>query len=196
VWASRSIAASRNSPARRRVVFCCLWIPPRRIASAAVAILVLLVAQVGLGGLVAGLKAGLVYDTWPLIEGRLIPPADKLFFLQPWWANLTDNHLTVQFLHRMTAYGLVALALVHAADCARSRDDRAGAVALALVLLAQASLGVATLIWHVPISLALAHQVVAMLALVVATVHAHGLMAARRGVEGGVPGERLAALPR
>ena len=56
------------------------------------------------GGLVAGLKAGLIYDTWPFIDGAFIPPREHLLFLHPAWLNLIDNHLTVQFNHRMAAY--------------------------------------------------------------------------------------------
>ncbi len=63
--------------------------------------------QIGLGGLVAGLKAGLIYDTWPMIDGVFIPSAERLFSLAPAWTNLVDNHLTVQFVHRMAAYLLV-----------------------------------------------------------------------------------------
>jgi len=133
---------------------------PRRLAPTAAAILLLVVAQIALGGLVAGLKAGLIYDTWPLIDGAFIPGREHLFFLQPAWTNLIDNHLTVQFAHRMVAYLLVGLAALHAADCAYQDDARcrASAVALAFVLLLQAVLGILTLLLHVPILLALTHQ--------------------------------------
>src|SRR5262249_57103096 len=139
------------------------------------------VVQIALGGLVAGLKAGLVYDTWPLIDGAFIPDATQLFFLGPAWSNFVDNHLTVQFTHRMAAYLLLAVALLHAADCMRdpSLAHRASGLALAAVLLLQASLGVTTLLWHVPMGLALAHQLTAMVALILATVHAQSLVSAR-----------------
>ncbi len=148
-----------------------------RLASTAAIILVLLVVQVALGGLVAGLKAGHVYDTWPLIDGAWIPNSERLFFLHPAWTNFLDNHLTVQFTHRMTAYLLVGIAVLHAVDCARCGDvsSRAYANTLAAILLLQAALGVATLLWHVPMALALAHQSVAMLAVVVATIHAKNI---------------------
>src|SRR5262249_20928469 len=70
VWTGRSVAPERA-----------IAVPPPRLAYGAVAILVLLVVQIALGGLVAGLKAGLVYDTWPLIDGAFIPDATQLFFL-------------------------------------------------------------------------------------------------------------------
>jgi heme a synthase len=166
IWTGRSLApASAASPI------------PRRLARTSLAILGLLVVQIALGGLVAGLKAGLIYDTWPLIDGAFIPPREHLLLLHPAWLNLIDNHLTVQFIHRMVAYLLVALAALHAADCTCHRGGRAGAITLACLLLLQATLGIATLISHVPILLALAHQSVAVVALIVAVVHAANLRA-------------------
>ena len=128
--------------------------------------------------MVAGLKAGLVYDTWPLMEGAFIPPRAHLFLLDPVWMNLLDNHLAVQFLHRMVAYLLLGLSALHALDCAYHDHGRAGAIALACVLVVQATVGILTLLWHVPIVLALVHQSVGILALIVATVHAASLRAA------------------
>src|SRR5262249_12868652 len=154
--------------------------PPRRLMAGALFLLALLLVQIALGGIVAGLKAGLVYNTWPLIDGAFIPAAERLFFLDPAWSNFLDNHLTVQFTHRMVAYLLVASVLLYAVDCMRHDRGRvrAGAVALTVVIMAQATLGIATLLWQVPIGLALAHQSVAILALVTATVHAQALVAA------------------
>jgi heme a synthase len=175
VWTSRDLTrrpATAVAPLTRI---------PRRLASAAVTILALLVAQIALGGLVAGLKAGLIYDTWPLIDGAFIPSREHLLFLQPAWTNLTDNHLTVQFIHRMLAYLLVALAALHAVDCAYHGHGscRGSAIALLLVLMLQATLGILTLLLHVPIMLALMHQLVAILALITATVHASNLLTRR-----------------
>ena len=175
VWTARDLArkpALAAAPLTRR---------PRRLASTAVAILALLVAQIALGGLVAGLKAGLIYDTWPLIDGAFIPSREHLLFLQPAWTNLTDNHLTVQFTHRMLAYLLLGMAALHAVDCAvhDRASCRASAIALALVLVLQAVLGILTLVLHVSILLALMHQLVAILALITATVHVSNLLARR-----------------
>jgi cytochrome c oxidase assembly protein subunit 15 len=169
IWTARSLASAPATAAAA--------IPQRsrRLAATAITILALLVLQIALGGLVAGLKAGLVYDTWPLIDGTLIPSRENLLFFQPAWVNLLDNHLTVQFAHRMAAYLLIGLALLHAADCSYHDRGRSGAIALACVLLIQAALGILTLLWHVPILLALAHQSVAVMALIVATVHAANL---------------------
>src|SRR5204863_48911 len=98
-----------------------------------VALLGLTFVQLYFGALVAGLRAGRVYNTWPEIDGALIPSAARLWFETPWWRNLFDNTLTVQFEHRMTAYALLILALLHAIDAVRSKAGAAtvnGALAL------------------------------------------------------------------
>jgi cytochrome c oxidase assembly protein subunit 15 len=168
VWTARSIAP--RGPMQP---------VPRWLGVSGIVLVSLILVQIGLGGLVAGLKAGLIYDTWPLIDGVFIPHAGRLFSLVPAWTNLVDNQLTVQFVHRMVAYLLVLLALLHA-SCAACYGAalRRGAFALALLVSAQATLGVVTLLWNVPISLALAHQLVAFLVLIAATVHAQQLHAA------------------
>ena len=167
IWTARLLTPAAANGATR--------VTPRRLAVSAIAILVLLLGQIALGGLVAGLKAGLIYNTWPLIDGAFIPPREHLFLLAPAWLNLLDNHLAVQFTHRMVAYVLVAVGALHAADCSWHRVCRRSAVALALFLLLQAMLGIATLLLQVPILLALAHQAVAIAALIAATLHAANL---------------------
>ncbi len=92
-----------------------------RLKITSVVLLMLTFVQLYFGALVAGLRAGRVYNTWPDIDGALIPSAARLFFEEPWWRNLFDNTLTVQFEHRMTAYLLFALAVLHALDAVRSR---------------------------------------------------------------------------
>ena len=83
-----------------------------------------------LGALVAGNDAGLLYNTWPLIDGALVPSAERLTFLTPAWRNLFENELTVQFVHRMIAYALWTAVILHAIDAMRSRWARP-AIALA-----------------------------------------------------------------
>jgi cytochrome c oxidase assembly protein subunit 15 len=127
--------------------------------------------QLYLGALVAGLRAGRVYNTWPEIDGAWIPSAARLWFEAPWWRNLFDNTLTVQFEHRMTAYTLFALAVLHAIDAVRSRAGAAtisGALALTAAITVQATLGILTLLYQVPILLGLAHQAVAIVVLTLA----------------------------
>ena len=120
--------------------------------------------QIFLGALVAGLRAGLTYNTWPLMDGRFVPPAEHLLKLDPWWLNLVDNITTVQFQHRMAAYVLLALALINALLARQTGVARRG-WAIAATVLAQVGFGIATLIYNVPLLTALAHQAVAMIVL-------------------------------
>ena len=148
-----------------------------RLKITSAALLVLTFAQLYLGALVAGLRAGLIYNTWPDIDGAFIPSGARLWFEQPWWRNLFENTLTVQFEHRMTAYALLAIALLHALDAIVSRAGAAarGALWLAAAVTLQALLGILTLINQVPLALALSHQAVAILVLTLAVLQAERL---------------------
>ena len=151
-----------------------------RLKITAMVLLALTFVQLYLGALVAGLRAGRVYNTWPEIDGALIPSAERLFFEQPWWRNLFDNTLTVQFEHRMVAYALLALAILHAVDAVRSRAGPAavsGAIWLAVAMTLQAALGIQTLLQQVPILLGLAHQAMAIVVLTLAILQAERLRA-------------------
>jgi cytochrome c oxidase assembly protein subunit 15 len=153
-----------------------------RLKITSVALLVLTFVQLYLGALLAGLRAGRVYNTWPEIDGALIPSAARLFYEQPWWSNLFDNTLTVQFEHRMVAYALFALAILHAVDAVRSRAGATavnGALWLAAAITSQAALGVLTLLNQVPLLLGLAHQAVAMSVVTLAIFQAERLSARR-----------------
>jgi cytochrome c oxidase assembly protein subunit 15 len=155
-----------------------------RLKITSVALVVLTFVQLYLGALVAGLRAGLVYNTWPDIDGSFIPSAARLWFETPWWRNLFDNMLTVQFEHRMTAYALLALAAFHAFDVLRSRGGTAavnGALWLLAAIVLQATLGILTLLNQVPIALALAHQAVAIAVLTLAVLQAERLAARQAG---------------
>jgi cytochrome c oxidase assembly protein subunit 15 len=146
-----------------------------RLRFGAVALLVLVVAQIYLGAIVAGLRAGRIYNTWPLIDGALIPDPARLFFNAPLWRNFFENTLTVQFDHRMLAYAIFVLALAQAFAAARALKTGpvvAGAVLLAIAVTLQAALGIWTLLMVAPLDLALLHQAGAMIVLTVATVHA------------------------
>ncbi len=149
-------------------------LPPRIRASAA-ALLILVLVQIYLGALVAGLRAGYAYNTWPLIDGAVLPAGTRLFFDTPLWRNFFENALTVQFDHRMVAYAIWICALLHAFDLERTVKTgaaRIGAFMLFAAVTLQAALGIVTLVLHVPLPLALAHQAVAMLVLTAATLHA------------------------
>ena len=152
----------------------------------AIALVALTLLQIYLGGIVAGLRAGLIYNTWPLIDGALVPDASRLWFETPLWRNVFENTLTAQFDHRMVAYVLFGLALWHAIDAAAKRAGARSAIALAAAVSVQAVLGVLTLINQAPLSLALLHQAAAIVVLVTATVHAAGLTGLRRSQVAGV----------
>jgi cytochrome c oxidase assembly protein subunit 15 len=153
-----------------------------RLKITSVALLVLTFVQLYLGALVAGLRAGRVYNTWPDIDGALIPSAARLFFEAPWWRNLFDNTLTVQFEHRMTAYMLFTIAFLHALDAVLSRAGAAavnGALWLAAAIALQATLGILTLLNQAPASLAMVHQTVAIAVLTLAIFQVDRLTARR-----------------
>ena len=149
--------------------------PPARIRVVAVGLLILVLGQIYLGALVAGLRAGYVYNTWPLIDGGLFPDTSQLFLAKPLWRNFFENALTVQFDHRMLAYAIWLGAAWHAIDTLRTTRRGAawrGALTLFVAVTLQAVLGIATLLWVVPLPLALSHQATAIVVLTVAVVHA------------------------
>ncbi len=142
---------------------------------AAIALLALVFLQIALGGLVAGSKAGLTFNTWPLMDGVFIPPAATLFASTPWIENFADNVALVQFNHRMLAYALLAFALWHLwsmRSMAPGSSAARRATALGGMVLAQGVLGIVTLLLAVPLWAGLAHQALAMLVLAMGTVHA------------------------
>ena len=146
-----------------------------RLRVTANALVILVLAQIYLGALTAGLRAGLTYNTWPLIDGSFVPSSAHLFFERPWWRNFFENTLTVQFDHRMMAYTVLVVALLHAADAGRKvgrGPTTVGAVLLALAVALQAALGIWTLLDQVPIDLGLAHQGMAMFVLTLSALHA------------------------
>jgi cytochrome c oxidase assembly protein subunit 15 len=149
-----------------------------RLRATSVILVVLTFVQLYFGALVAGLRAGLLYNTWPDIDGAFIPASSRLWFDAPWWRNLFENTLTVQFEHRMTAYALLVLAALHALDTIRSRAAApiaAGALWLVAAIALQATLGIFTLLSQVPITLALSHQAVAIAVLMLAVCQAERL---------------------
>ena len=142
-------------------------------------IVALVFVQIGAGALVAGLKAGLAYNTWPLMDGHIVPSG--LAAMTPGWVNAFENAATVQFDHRALAYVLAVLIVWHAVSIVRSADDewmRRSAGVLLAALAVQIGLGIWTLLAFVPLHLALAHQATAMLVLAAAVWHLHTLVRA------------------
>ncbi|MCK0197764.1 COX15/CtaA family protein [Ancylobacter sp. 6x-1] len=161
---------------------------PRRARLVAGGLIGVVLLQIFLGGLVAGLDAGLTYTTWPLMDGHLVPPLENLLVMDPAWRNAFENVLTVQFDHRMTAYALWMLTLLHALDLWGVPGAGKRALHLFALVSVQALLGILTLINHVPIDIALAHQFCATLVLIAVTAHAVRLRQAWRVAGCGLAG--------
>eukprot|EP01037_Dinobryon_pediforme_P006267 gene6267-6339_t len=137
-------------------------------------ILVLSFVQIGLGALVAGLRAGLVYNTWPLMDGRFVPPTEDLTRETPLWRNFFENITTVQFDHRLGAYVLLALSVLHAFDAVKNRPKShtsRRAVSNAFLIATQALIGIMTLVLVVPVWAGILHQAFAMIVISMLVVH-------------------------
>lgn len=113
--------------------------------------------QILLGALVAGTRAGAAYTDWPTIGGEWFPASWNA--LTPFWHNLTENQALVQFNHRTFGYlvALFGLWVAHRAMAGTPAQRRLG-LALALAVLAQAGLGIVTVISGAPLALGLIHQ--------------------------------------
>lgn len=157
---------------------------PARVRATAMALVALVLCQIYLGALVAGLRAGLLFNTWPLIDGGLVPKLPDLFYFEPWWRNFFENALTVQFVHRCVAYLIFIVAIVHAID---ARHAARGGMVLAAAVTVQAALGIVTLIHQAPLPLALMHQAMAIVVLAIAVVHAERVALRPREVRAGQP---------
>jgi cytochrome c oxidase assembly protein subunit 15 len=143
--------------ARRGVVFACL-----------------VYFQMLLGALVAGLHAGLVYNTWPDMNGSLFP--EMPFYHSPWWINFFENDGLAQFDHRIGAYAVAGVAaFIYARGIKLTGYAKTSAKAVAIITIWQVFLGIATLLLQVPELLAAAHQVTAALLLSAAVWHAFEL---------------------
>ncbi len=148
----------------------------------------------GAGALVAGLKAGHAFNTFPKMAGEWVP--DFLFPRSPWWINLFEDHATVQFQHRVLGLvtGLVLLSTAVLRYRLAGTHMRPWLAALGVMAIVQPSLGIATLVLQVPIALASLHQAGA---LVLMTLVLHLLHLTRHphpvgGVQAHDPGGTLA----
>ena len=114
--------------------------------------------QIVIGAFVAGTNAGFTINTWPSMDGDIIPPG--LFDMQPWWLSAFEDVVTIQFLHRITAYLIVIAAIWQFIRFRRAGVRRDGIMVLHLVAL-QVVLGIATLLAVVPVWLGALHQATA-----------------------------------
>lgn len=146
-------------------------------ASGIAALIVLVYLQILLGGFVAGLDAGQGYNTWPLMDGALVP--EGLWAMSPLWLNLFENAMTVQFEHRMLAYVITVLAAIYCVAVLRHTDNGSlstSAIVVLFVVFVQVALGIATLLYQVPLGLALFHQAGALVLLAAMLNHLHFLV--------------------
>ncbi len=153
VLAERESAQSQRGSQRLRSL--------RRLAAWLALIVFVMVLS---GGFVAGLHAGLAYNSFPLMYGHFVPP--DLFALTPWLVNFFDNPTTAQFDHRMIAWLLFFLVPYFWLKSRRTALNRGARLASHLLLLLfslQLCLGIMTLLLAVPVPLAAAHQTGAML---------------------------------
>jgi len=121
------------------------------------------------GGFVAGLNAGEIYNTFPLMGSSFIPPG--LLALDPVWRNVFENLTTVQFDHRIlgiTTFVVVIVYWLRARTAELPRRAGTAANALMHTVVLQVALGISTLLLSVPTALAAAHQAVAMLLFTIA----------------------------
>jgi len=168
-WTALSLLAGGREAQRRD--------RERSIRRFAFAIAGLVLVMVLTGGLVAGIRAGFAYNTFPSMNGQIVPP--EIMLLEPWWKNFFYNMATVQFDHRLLAWALAFLVPLlwwkirrdHGAP-ARARN---GVNLLVAMLAVQIALGIMTLIHVVPLPLAAAHQAGAVLVFALALNVAHAL---------------------
>jgi heme a synthase len=157
VWLARDLRAS-PTPVRASA-------PTIRLMRRGLAVIgVLLALQVVWGAFVAGLKAGLIYNTFPLMDGRLIPV--YLLGLEPAIRNFFENPVAVQWLHRVLGTVLGVVVIGFGASVARAGADAASRrlnAALVGLMLLQYLLGVLTLLYFVPVALGVIHQAMAMI---------------------------------
>lgn len=158
VWLSFGAFATGSSSDRAA--------PPRRFRHHGWAAIAVLGVTILWGAFVAGLDAGLAYNSFPLMAGRFLPP--EAWTLNPAWINFFENTALVQFTHRWVAIA-AALAIValplHATHVHAEPSVRRAAAAAAIMALVQVGLGIATLLAHVPVALGAAHQAGALILL-------------------------------
>lgn len=164
LWLARSLVTHSNEPVTDTVATFAPW----------VVLAVLL--QIFLGALVAGMDAGLAYNEWPTMDGVMIP--SDLWIQTPFWINAFENPKTVQFIHRMSAYALLALVFIQmlvALKSSSGETHKRRTIVLLILTLAQAAIGVVTLLLQVPLNWGLYHQGGAIVVLGFAIAHWRGV---------------------
>ncbi|WP_271893698.1 COX15/CtaA family protein [Candidatus Phyllobacterium onerii] len=160
MYVARGLAVYSEAPANRQIQRFAGWF------------VLFVFIQIYLGALVAGLDAGLSYNTWPLMDGSVIP--GDLFPIQPIWHNLFESPKTVQFVHRCFAYFVLIVAIWQAVSTVRQAPGTTHArraVLLVVLVTLQAAIGITTLLLQVPIGLGLLHQFFAIVILGFSVAH-------------------------
>jgi len=150
--------------------------PSHRWLPRGIALTILIAVTIISGGFVAGLNAGHAYNTFPLMGGEWVPPGMLAF--DPAWRNFFDNVVTVQFDHRVlavTTFCLVTWFWFRSRRVGLSRRARNATHALFAAATVQVTLGISTLVLHVPVALAAAHQAIALALLTCALLVCHAL---------------------
>lgn len=174
-WLARDLASSRSelTPLVRRKVI-------RGLAVVGV----LLLVQIVWGALVAGLRAGLIFNTFPLMGGQLLPPSGLA--LDPPILNFVQNMTTVQWTHRLLGTIVLVASLVFYVRLRRitpHRWLRRPNLTLAVLVASQYLLGVLTLLLRVPVSVAVLHQVTAGVIVAVWVAWIHDVLTARTALD-------------
>lgn len=114
--------------------------------------------QILLGALVAGIDAGRGYPDWPLMAGGFLPP--EMMSLDPAWRNFFENDGTVQFMHRMAGYLVVALGMYAMLQGRKSAvgTTRGAFLSMGAMMVLQLALGIVTVLYSAPLSFAIIHQ--------------------------------------
>jgi len=146
VWTALDLLALDRNAASR----------PARLTRLALLAGLALLIQLILGAWVAGLNAGLASDTWPLMQGRLIPEAD--WSKGALWT-FTSDPFWLHFLHRWWAFGVLA-ALIPLARAAKKAGPRGASIAVHSAVGTQILLGIATVMSGVDLGLAVLHQLI------------------------------------
>ena len=147
---------------------------PRRVPTLAIWAFAILALQLLFGAYVAGLDAGYAFNSWPLMGDELYPAAAP--WLEPALRNFVDNPITVQFIHRWLAFGVLAIAILLAVRVKRA-GGRRQSLALHITVGLQILLGISTLLSGMNLHVAVAHQGMATLVIAAFVAAAHRLAA-------------------
>ncbi|MDQ4420471.1 COX15/CtaA family protein [Sphingobium sp. DEHP117] len=167
VWTALDMVAESTRPGRGKA----------RLRRAAAVALAALFVQIFLGAITAGLRAGYVASSWPLMNDHFVP--EGIVWWGSLWRTITSDPYLVHFLHRWWAWG-AALLLILLARQAKAAGGRGASIALSATVGTQVVLGIATVLSGISLPLAVAHQAVGALVLGAAVWAAHTVGSVRR----------------